>query len=373
MGMTVSDMVTSVPSVYGATTSARAAVVAARAAPFTWTAALVSPVAALVAVSLAATVSDPAQMWHAGERYGDVATHIRAASSEMTGAVARHAGTDNWSERGKDAFVATRVTPYQNNLKQAAAMYDDIKRTIQGCAIAYGGAGISSALIGAAALNLVASLVATAGVPGANVPAAVAANAGLAQATKVARALMDGLTKVNSFAEKILIDLFARFRSLQVLVPVVGVGSMAGEINYLKGDADRAFEGTQTTLNWPRQLPAGAAMPAGYRAAGAADKDAIKKIRPESIKALGKDLDAGAAETLGTAYEQARGNDVGYPGFGAVGLHLAHAHSVLRDHAAQQLAASRDTPGTWLPGLRTNADNWIFAEQANVDATKHPR
>jgi hypothetical protein len=368
MGMTASDMITSVPSVYGATTSARAAVLAAGAAPFAMSAAVLYPLTVLVAVSLAATVSDPAQMWHAGERYGDVAKLIRAASSEMTGAVARHAGADNWSERGKDAFVATRVTPYQNNLEQAAAMYDDIQHTLKGCAVAYVGAGLSSSVIGATALSFVSGVVALAAVPGANGAAAVAANGGLAQAMKFARALMTGLSKVNGFAEANLSRLLARFK---VLVPVVGVGSMTGEVNYLMGDADHAFEGTQTTLSWPRQLPAGAAMPAGYRAADAADKDAIKKIRPESIKALGKDLDASAAETLGKAYEQARGNDVGYPGFGIVGLRLAHAHSVLRDHAAQQLAACRDAPGTWLPGLRTHADNWIFAEQANVKATKH--
>jgi hypothetical protein len=359
MGMTVSDMVTSAPSVWGATNAAAAAVV--------------YPPAALVALPLAAVVSDPAQMWHAGERYGDVATQIRSASAEMTEAVTRHAGADHWSERGRNAFIATRVTPYQNNLEQAAAMYDDIQSTLRGCATAYVGAGLSSGVIGATVLSYVSALLALGAVPGANVAWAATANARILTVLRVARSLVDGLAKVNRLAGGIVGRLTAEFGALNVVLPTLTVGGAAVSGYYITGSAGKSFARTQTTLHWPRQLPTGAAMPAGYRAPGAADKDAIKKIEPESIKALGKDLDIGAAETLGKAYDQARGNDVGYPGFGFIGIHLAQAHTVMRDHAAQQLAASRDTPGTWLPGLRTNADNWIFAEQANVDATKHPR
>jgi hypothetical protein len=48
-------------------------------------------------------------------------------------------------------------------------------------------------------------------------------------------------------------------------------------------------------------------------------------------------------------------------------------HSRLRDHARDQLAACRDTLGSWLPGLRTSAGNWVFAEQADTAATRHRR
>jgi hypothetical protein len=360
MGMAVSDIVTSTPSVWGATNAASAAVV--------------FPLAALVAVPLAAVVSDPAQMWHAGERYGGVATGIRSASSEITKTVARHADADDWSERGKDAFISNRVKPYQSALDQAAGMYEDLRDTLRGCATAYTGAGLASAVVGSAVLSYVASILALAVVPGVNATATYVANVRMIEAARVVRHLITGLAKVNGVAGAILARLTAEFGALKVVLPALTAGDAALSGYYIGAKAAPSFESTQSiTVNWPRKLPAGAALPPGYRAPSAADNDAIKKIRPESIKALGKDLDIGAAATLGGAYDQAQGNDVGYPGFGFVGIHLAHAHSGMRDHAAEQLAACRDTPGTWLPGLRTSADNWIFADQANVKTTQHGR
>lgn len=359
MGMSVSDVVTSTPSVWGAANAA--------------TAAVVYPLAAIAAVPLAALVSDPAQMWHAGQRYADIAGRIRSAGAEMTQVVDHHASADHWNEQGKDAFVANRVKPYQATLEQAAAMYDNIDGTLKGCAVGYTGVGLSSAIIGSAVLSYVAGLLALAVVPGLNAPAVYVANTRMVEAAQVVRSLISGMAKVNGVATAVLGRLAADLGGAKAVLGTLGAAG-AGLGGYYIGDrAVPSFKETQTTLNWPKQLPSGAALPAGYRAPSAADKDAIKKIDPASIKALGKDLDAGAAHTLGAAYEEACGNDVGYPGFGVVGLHLAHAHSVMRDHAAQQLAACRDTPGTWLPGLRTSADNWVFAEQANVKSTRHDR
>ncbi|GAA4505071.1 hypothetical protein GCM10023191_060310 [Actinoallomurus oryzae] len=350
MGITASDVITSMPSVWGATDAASAA--------------SVYPLAAFVAVPLAAVVSDPAQMWHAGKRYGTVAEHIRTASSEISQAVDRHASADHWREKGRDAFVANRVKPYQDTLDQAAKMYDNVHDTLLGCAVGYTMAGLASAVIGAAVLNYVASLLAAAAVPGANVATTFVANERMLNASQVVRDLISGLAKVNDVAGSIIGRITAEIKALPALT-----GAGAGLSGYYIGArAEPAFEKTQTTLHWPRRLKPGEALPTGYRAASAADQDAIKKIDPASITALGRDLDRGAAKTLADAYDQAQGNDVGYPGFGLVGLHLAHAHSVMREHAAQQLAACRDTPGAWLPGLRTNAGNWVFAEQANVAA-----
>jgi hypothetical protein len=359
MGISVSDVVTSTPSVWGAANAA--------------TAAVVYPLAAIAAVPLATLVSDPAQMWHAGQRYGDVAGQIRSASAEMTQIVDHHASADHWSEHGKDSFLANRVKPYQATLEQAATMYDNIDGTLKGCAVGYTAVGLSSAVIGSAVLSYVASLLALAVVPGVNATAVYVANTRMVEAAQVVRSLISGMAKVNGVAAAVLGRLTAEFGASKAVLATLSAGG-AGVGGYYIGDrAVPSFKETQTVLHWPKQLPAGASLPSGYRVPSAADKDAIKKIDPASIKALGKDLDAGAAGTLGAAYEEARGNDVGYPGFGVVGLHVAHAHSVMRDHAAQQLAASRDTPGTWLPGLRTSADNWIFAEQANVNGTKHVR
>jgi uncharacterized protein YukE len=359
MAISVSDVVTSTPSMWGAASAASAAVV--------------YPLAAIAAVPLAALVSDPAQIYHAGQRYAGIAGRIRSASAEMTEVVDHHAGADHWNEQGKDAFVANRVKPYQATLEQAAAMYDDLHDTLRGCAVGYTGVGLSSAMIGSAVLSYVASLLALAVVPGVNATAVYVANTRMVEAAQVVRTLIKGMAAVNGVAVKVLDVLAAEIGGAKAVLGTLGAAGGGLGAYYIGDRAVPSFKKTQTTLYWPRQLPSGAALPAGYRAPSAADKDAIKKIHPASIKALGKDLDAGAAHTLGAAYEEARGNDVGYPGFGVVGLHLAHAHSVVREHAAQQLAASRDTPGTWLPGLRTSADNWIFAEQANVKATKHGR
>lgn len=355
MGLTLSDVITSTPSAWGAANAASAAVV--------------YPLAAFVAVPLVTVVSDPAQIWHAGQRYGHVAECIRTASSEISQAVDRHASADHWREEGRNAFVANRVTPYQDTLGQAAGMYDNVRDTLWGCAIGYTVAGLSSAVIGSAVLSYVAGLLAAAVVPGVDVAATYVANARMVEASQVVRTLISGLAKINGVSWSILGRITAEIGALPI-VTTVGTG-VSGY--YIGASAEPSFEKTQTTLNWPRQLKAGAAVPPGYRAPSAADQDAIKKITPASITALGRDLDRGPAKTLADAYDQAQGNDVGYPGFGVVGLHLAHAHSVMRHHAAQQLAACRDTPGTWLPGLRTCSDTWVFAEQAGVDATKHDK
>lgn len=113
MGVEFGDVVTSAPSVWGAMNASSAAIVL----PLAWP----------VAILLGTLVSDPAQMWHAGERYDAIATHVRAATTQMTEAVNRRADADHWAEEGRNAFVATRVRPYQQRLKRTAARYDDIK------------------------------------------------------------------------------------------------------------------------------------------------------------------------------------------------------------------------------------------------------
>jgi hypothetical protein len=359
MGTTVSDVITSAPSAWGAANAMSAAVV--------------FPLAAIAAVPLAALVSDPAQMWHAADRYGDVAGHIRSASAEITRAVARHADADHWSEQGKNAFMTTRVTPYRDTLDQAAVMFDDIRDTLRGCAVAYTGVGLASAVIGSVVLSSVANMLALAVVPGVNATATYVANVRMVEAGQFVRTLIAGLAKVNGVSAAIFARATAQLGSSKAVLSALTAGGTVLGGYYIGGRAAPSFTKTETVLNWPRQLPPGASMPHGYRAASGAEKDAIKKIAPASITALGKDLDVSAGETLGAAYDQARGNDVGYPGFGVVGLHVAHGHTEMRDHAAEQLAACRDTPGSWLPGLKTNADNWIFAEQASEKATQHVR
>jgi hypothetical protein len=351
MGITA-DVITSGPSVWGAANAACAATVF----PWAW------PVAGLLGL----IISDPAQMWHAGERFGTVADHLRTASSQMTTSVARHADNDHWNEQGKNAFVANRVEPYQQSLAKSAQMFDDINSALRGCATAYEFAGLSSAVIGSEVLAAVAPLLAAAVLPGLDAPAVYVVNARMLAAGQKIRRIIATLAKVNNVA----LSIFGTVPKLGLALGAVGTEALTG-FYYPNGPALRSFKDAEVTVQWPKQYDVGGTpVPKGYHAPTAAQSAAMKKITPESIKALGNDLDEGAARTIGQAYDQARGNDVGVPGFGLIGIATAHAYSEMRDHAADQLAACRDAPGNWLPGLRTTADNWIYTEQKNDRAVK---
>jgi hypothetical protein len=346
MGITTADVITSGPSVAGAASAAAAATV--------------YPFARIVAVPLALIVSDPAQMWHAGERYGTVADRLRTASSEMTAAVARHAGSDHWNEQGKKAFLASRVTPYQQALAKSAQMFDDVHSALRGCATSYAIAGVSSAVIGAEIFSYASGALISAAIAPVAPEVYVATNAQLLATWQVVKKIVGALAALDAT----IVGVFGKITNIMITTGAMGTAALTGGY-YPNHSAPASFDAAEVTVRWPMQQKAGAALPEGYHAPSAAQKDALKKITPASIKALGEDLDKGAAQTIGQAYDQARGNDVGVPGFGMIGIKAAHAYAEMRDHVAGQLAACRDTPGTWLPGLRTTADNWIFAEQKN--------
>ena len=196
MGLAVRDVVTSAPSVWGAANAASATIVLPMAAP--------------VAILLASVVSDPAQMWHAGDRYAVIAGHIRTASGQMTEAVNHRASADHWQEKARDAFVATRVRPYQQTLEQAAAMYEHIETVLKRCAVAYTAVGLSSAVIGAALNRYVAPLLAAAVVPSIKATATYVANAAMVEANAFVRALIAGLAKVNGAVLSVLVAVAAK-------------------------------------------------------------------------------------------------------------------------------------------------------------------
>jgi hypothetical protein len=350
MGSTA-DIITSGPSVIGATSAA--------------TAATYYPFARFVAVPLVLIVSDPAQIWHAGERFSTIADHLRTASSEMTAAVTRHADSDHWNEHGKKAFLNNRLKPYQQALAKSAQMFDDVRLTLFGCATSYTFAGIASAAIGAEVLASAASVLVSAAVAPLEAGAISMANYRLLQAWQVVKKIMGFLAALDSA----VVGAFGKITNLLITGGAIGTEALTG-VYYPNSSAIHSFKDTEVTVRWPMQQKAGAALPEGYHAPSAAQSHALKMIAPASIKALGEDLDKGAAQTIGQAYDQARGNDVGAPGFGLIGIRTAHAYSEMRNHAADQLAACRDAPGTWLPGLRTTADNWIFAEQKNDRSTR---
>ncbi|MDH2430031.1 hypothetical protein [Sphaerisporangium sp. TRM90804] len=361
MGVAPSDVVTSAPSTIGAASASGAAVV--------------FPLARPLAVVLGAVVSDPAQIWHAGDRYAEVAKRVRAAGAEMAEAVERRAGSDDWAEKGKKAFLEHRVRPYQQTLAQAAAMYDDLDSALKGTAVAYSMAGVSSAAIGSAMLGYVAPLLAAAVLPPIEAEVTYVANTAMLRAGMAIRVLVSGLAKVNVAMAQLLastaVGLGVKSSALTGL-GILGTAVAGGAGGFHIGTrAAPAFEDAVRPVHWPKEVEGGA--PAGFRAAPAAQADAMRRIHPASIKALGDDLDAGAGKTLQGAHDFAGDIQVGAPGFGAIGVHLFFAHATMRDTATRQLAAGRDTLGKWLPGLRTAAGNWVAAERSTTEAVNHGR
>ncbi|MBG0815471.1 hypothetical protein [Planomonospora sp. ID82291] len=356
MGVAPSDVITSVPSVWGAANASSAAVVFPPAVP--------------VALALGTLVSDPAQIWHAGDRYGSVAERVRSANALVGEAVNGRADADRWTEGGRDAFMAARVRPYQETLTQAADMYDGMDAALKATALAYTFVGLSSAVVGAALVRYVAPLLAAAVVPPLKAQATYVANARMVEARAAVRTLIAGLAKTNGSAAALLSAAAVRLgasRDVLAGLGVLGTAGLAGLGGYhIGGRAAPALGAAATPLAWPRRIEGGAA-PDGFGVPTAAQRAGMRSIHPDSVKALGEDLDTGPGRILDAAYEDARGVEVGFPGFGVAGIHLFHAHGEMRDGAVRQLAAGRDVPGAWLPGLRTTADNWAFAERANTE------
>lgn len=358
MGLTA-DVSTSAPSVYGAAC-------AMSAASLYW------PAAALVPI-LGGLVSDPAQIWHLGTRCRHVADRIRAASEEMTAAAKSCADDFHWKEKSKQAFLETRLWPYQDALDEAADNFDSLANTLSLTAVGYTALGLLSAAIGAAVLTTVTSG-ALAGVVAPEITLAV--NGRLAQIMKVVVSALRRLATWNGKLAKAIIEVLQRLEFWKIdpskgkLALKLGTGGVlaAAEAGSLIVGARYALtiKDDVDDVRWPERLSAGAAVSKGYETATADQKDALRQIRPESIVELGKRLDATAGVTLDAACREAADLHAGQPGFGGFGQPVAGAFKTARDGAVDQLTEARDTPGTWLPGLRTTAGNWVTAEDHSI-------
>ncbi|MCO5996313.1 hypothetical protein [Actinoallomurus rhizosphaericola] len=342
MGVTAEDVITSAPSSYGA-------LCAVNAASLWWPAALLIPV-------FGAAVSDPAQIWHLAERCWNIAGHIRTASEEMTSAVKSCANEFHWNEKGKDAFMATRVTPYQSALHDAAGNFDALGVTLAVTAAGYTGLGLLSATVGSALLTTVtAGALAGVAAPG----TALITNARIAQIMKVVLNALRTIARYNGKATKAIVTVLQRQELSTRGILALGAAGSAG-VDF--AGSPWAMNRVVDDVQWPKELPAGAAVPSGYEAPTADQRSALKQIRPESIVALAKRLDATADVELDAACKEASDLHVGVPGFGVCGIPVDHVLKSACGKAMDQLTAARDTPGTWLPGLRTNAGNWVAAE-----------
>ncbi|MFC4589300.1 hypothetical protein [Sphaerisporangium corydalis] len=349
MGVTKADVITSAPSVSGAAQAVAAA--------------YVLPLVGLpIAAALTTFVSDPAQIWHAADRFEHVATLVRSAGTLLGDEIA--AGTREWNEKGKDAFVTSRVEPYGRALDEAAAMYDDLGDTLKSGAVAYSTLGIASAVIGAATLAIARTAFSN-GLAGQAV-----GNAALAGARERVVSLTKYVDEVNRLMAKIFSHAASqviknagvrRFSAFAVNGALTGVPGAY----ILSGPFGSALTGDVRTVPWPKEIKDGEPVPTGYRAAQSKD---LKLVHPDAIRALGKALESTVGATLGRALDAARTNEVGLPGFGVIGIPVAHAFSAVRNGAADQLAGGVDTVGTWLPMLATAGGNWAVAEKATTDA-----
>jgi hypothetical protein len=87
-------------------------------------------------------------------------------------------------------------------------------------------------------------------------------------------------------------------------------------------------------------------------------------IRQESIRDLGKDIDAGPVQTMNKAQQDAPNINVGFPGFGIAGkvVGLNSAATDVRDASATTFGDGHTALSKWTPKLSATATTWQNAE-----------
>ncbi|WP_203981729.1 hypothetical protein [Sphaerisporangium rufum] len=337
-------------------------------------AAVLFPPLAPAALLLGACVSHPGQIWAAGAALGDARDLVRDAREKMTEAVRRHA--DGWHEAARDAFVDTRLRPYQAVLDEAAEMFDKMQAVTSRLSLGYAVGGLSSVPLGALCLSAAAKW----SVPGGQGVALTDTALALARV----RGLVTKLNQLVKFVAELLNKLVLRLVQLMnwilkliragkaplaspevvawVARPAGYAGIGAWPLMLNKGPS--ALTGAVPDLDPPHEVPKGSAVPPGHRAPTAAQRRALVDVRPAALKALAADLDDVVTGPLSRAQELCAGNKVGTPGFGAIGLLGLHqGFHQMCDQAAGQLGECRDTAGSWLPALRTAGGNWLAVEE----------
>jgi hypothetical protein len=185
------DVIDSAPSVagFGLTTYACFAVPAA------------IPLAAMQGM----VISDPAQIWHASDRHTTMAGSAESAKTELTQAVDKRAGADNWTGSDKDMFVQAHVQPYTEALDQTSQMHKDISGSMNTLAKVYMGAGLLSLTIGGLMAACASGVLALSWVPGVNAAAEGAATATAETSSGVFRGIMAKLTTLVGSAKELLV------------------------------------------------------------------------------------------------------------------------------------------------------------------------
>lgn len=157
------DIIDSAPSVYGAAATSYACFLVPAAIP--------------LAAMQGTVVSDPAQMWHAGDRHTDLAGKADDANKQLTTLVNSRASTDNWEGKDKQSFIDVHVKPYQTALTQTAKTHNNVNGTLNTMAKVYTGAGILSSTIGTIVAGCAVAVAGTWWLPGVDVATMASANA----------------------------------------------------------------------------------------------------------------------------------------------------------------------------------------------------
>jgi hypothetical protein len=225
------DFIDSAPSVLGAglTTAACFAV----------------PAAIPLALMQGTVISDPAQIWHAGSRHVDIAGKADSAKTELTQAVDKRAGADDWDGSDKNMFVQAHVEPYKTALDQTAQMHKGIGDSMGTLAKVYMGAGLLSATIGGIMAACAAAVAGTCWIPGVDVATEGAATATAEASSSVFRSILLKLATLIGNAGRLL-------KSIKGLLALAAVGFGGTKVGSaeLKGHS-------MSTAFWPGVAPTG--------------------------------------------------------------------------------------------------------------------
>jgi hypothetical protein len=149
-------------------------------ASLTSAASIVIPAAIPLALMQGTVISDPQQIWNAGDRHTALADQAKSVQTDITQTVDRHATDDKWSSDDKTAFLETHVKPYLTALTKTADMHNGAGSSLSLLAKIYEGLGLLSFAVGSAMAWAAAAVLGVSWVPGVNATTAAAAN-GVAQ------------------------------------------------------------------------------------------------------------------------------------------------------------------------------------------------
>jgi hypothetical protein len=211
------------------------------------------PAAIPLAAMQGTVISDPAQVWHVGDRHNALADHATATKADITQAVDKHADADKWSGEDKNAFTEAHVTPYQRALDDTAKMNHGIGGSMGTAAKVLLGIGAFSLTIGTIMAACAAAVAGVSWIPGVNVAAEGAATATAETSSGVFRSLLLKLGALLLRAGKLLQTIKGVLPALKFSA-ALGVVSGAGEFAGKTGLEGNKF----STAYWPGVSQAGA-------------------------------------------------------------------------------------------------------------------